>query len=128
MARYRSYNSIANSFYAADRIRNIVKSPLRDTEESSIMESSYSAIIEILKVLSEFSPERHKGMLDTVVEKSRLYNDTYRNLKKHINSSRSKGIDIGGIIKTLAIIKPTLDNRHRATADKILKIYEILTN
>lgn len=127
MDRYKSWDNMASSFYAADKIIKLVRSPHRESS-TSVIESNYSTIVEILRIISEHSPGVHKQLLSNIVGKSDLYNNTYRSLKTEFSSSSSNNLSLENISKTLAIIKPTLNNKHKVAVDKILKIYEIITS
>jgi hypothetical protein len=126
MDRYRSWNRIANGFYAADKIKNLITSPISNNQRASVMESNLSAIIEVLRIIGEYSPDNHRPVINNIVEKSTLYSNAYQNLKDHIQSNAGNTGNLDSVAKALSIIKPVVSNNPGITIEKVLKIYEII--
>lgn len=90
-------------------------------------------LTEMLRVVSEHSPENHKRLMGDTLEKSRKYCDAYKCIKEHFRDvrkqSRSNGslvVEKDNLLKTLRVMKPVLDTRRAEAIEKVMKIYEVL--
>ena len=125
MERHSSLNYIANSFFAADKIRNVYNSSIQENNRDSAREFNFPIILEVLKIIGDYSPGKNKEIIYSAVDMSSLYNNTYRNLKEHIQCSRSRNINLNDLTKTLEV-RPIFRDRNRVAIDKLLKIYQII--
>lgn len=128
MKNGKSLDYIANGFHAANKIRNIQKSNLREERNSLIKPGSAETLRQMLEVIAQYSPDTYKEHLGATLEKVALYSDSYRNLKQHLNTTRQQGLNKDQLVKTLSLMKPVVDARHQVIIDKITKIYEILNS
>jgi hypothetical protein len=128
MDRKNVMESIANSITAVAKIRDLRNSTLKNDGDSSVKPSITYVYGEMLKTVAEYSPGRHGDALRKSVELGNLYSNTYKDLRNYLSSTRSGKTDPARIVKTLAIVKPVLPNRHKTIIDKIQKIYEIINS
>ncbi|MCR4435660.1 MAG: hypothetical protein QHH06_09865 [Clostridiales bacterium] len=126
MEKNRTLDYLAKGFTAAHRIRQASQKSLRSDENRSVQPSNLHKMGEIMQILAEYSPDRHKDNLSAAIEKSMMYSNTYRNLKQHLREARGKKMDVPTVLKALEMLKPALGNNHNILIDKMVKIYEIL--
>lgn len=128
MKMNKNLEYIANGIHAANKISGILDSSTRSSSESAFNSGTLPVIYEILQAIVEYSPGSHRGRLQSNIEKSRQYIDTYKELKQHVGNNRNKSVDRHSFMKTLSIIRPVARNDHKMFIEKILKIYEILNS
>ncbi len=127
MNRYNLWDNIANGFNAANKVRDVYNSSLREEQNLSVRASNVTLLLQMLSAISEYSPEPHREVISRAVDRCNLYNCTYKDLKRHFGSMRGQSPSFRNFTETLGIIRPILDNGNKSVIDKILKIYEILS-
>ncbi len=118
---------IANSIYAAQKIRGMQDSYLRKDESTTVRSSGLEIINDVIKVIAEYYPGNDRRMIDQITYTSEIYSNAYRGLKSFFTESRSSAPDISSIMRLLQTVKPILGNNHKAMIDKVTRIYEIIT-
>ncbi|MCX7749257.1 MAG: hypothetical protein N2645_20550 [Clostridia bacterium] len=125
MDKYKTMENIANSFHAARKIRDLQSNLLREAPPE-VKQSSIQLLNEILKTIGEHPPVSHKQNIQSVVDKSTQYTNTYRNLKNHLESLNSKKAGSHELARSLQIITPVLPNQHKIMVEKMLRILEVI--
>lgn len=120
--------SIANGIYAAEKIRNIQNSTVRQDPNVTVRPSNMARLGEMLQVIAEYYPGNKKKLLEEATYIGNIYSNAYRSLKYYLMESRNKGADMETFLKALNSIKPVLSNNHKIVIDKMTKIYEIITS
>lgn len=124
--KYRKLEYIANGIHAANKINEINSSSHNMRDGSSVKAGKLTRLNEIAGVIAQYYPGPHGRIIGDAAGKSAVYSETYRNVKRQINSSRGKNIDAGTMINTLRTIKPALGGQQLHMVDKIIKIYDII--
>jgi len=126
MDKYKSLEYVINGIQAAEKIRNTYNTQLRSDSNILVKAAGLPALIEVMQIIAEFSPDIYKKSLGEVARKSNLYGNAYRNIKNHLKTSKSRSLDKDMLINTLDVIKPIMDNRQKVVIDKVLQIFQIL--
>ncbi len=117
------YTNIANGFYAASKIKNMQIGASR--KKAGLREESIPLISEVLQVIAEHSPHMYKNTLHHSASRTKIYGETYMNLREHLNNPESRRPDRHNFVRFIRILNPILNERQRIIADKIMKLYEI---
>ncbi|WP_010250565.1 hypothetical protein [Acetivibrio cellulolyticus] len=127
MNRYQKLEQITNGINAAYKIKNARDSLNRKGPEERQETSNVELLMQMLSVIAQYSPEPHRNSLSDRLERTTVYQDTYKNLKQHLKNLQSnRQVDSEGIVKTLEIVKPIVDKDKRSLIEKVLQIHEIL--
>lgn len=128
MERNELLMQIANSINAVLKINALQNSLNRDSNDSSAGPGNVHILCEMLNTIAAYSPGRYKSDISNSVELSNYYINSYKNLRNHLQSARSRKLNPGEIMKTLEMVKPILPNRHKSTIGKIQRVYEIINS
>ena len=128
MNTYSPLEHIANGIYAANKIRNLRQPIFEQNSRTSVHPDNISMIRQILDIVHEYIPETHKKALEDTIDKSNLCNETYKSLKQHFTTIKTRGIDNDNLIQTLHIMKPVLNNNTQNLIEKMMKAYEIFNS
>lgn len=111
---------------AADKIR---------TASSAHREGGVSAnrgitsmIGDALQIVSDFVPEPHKRPFNNALKSCGQYCGTYCSLKRHFREMRGQTLGIEHVAKTLKVVMPMLENKHKIPITKVLNALEALQN
>lgn len=120
--------AIADGINAANKIHNIYKSGLLSDSRTVIRDGRLAMINDILQVIAGNSPERSANLLKETLEKTTVFSDTYRNLKRHMTLARNRSMNSGDLVETLNIIKPALSSQQKVLVDKVIKLFDVIIN
>lgn len=122
--------SIANGIYAADKVRNLLKTTnTRSNNTSEMVAHTISVLGEIIKVIADYLPAENSyrgSNIQEIINRSTVYGNTYSQLKQHLFNAKEGRLKQGRILETLEIVSPLLKDEPKITIDKVLKIYEII--
>lgn len=127
MDKNKKLEYITNGLQAAHKIQKAYHSSVREDSSASVRQSRLSLINNMLQIISEHSPDKHKDVLNRAISTSNLYNDTYRGLKNHLMTSRSEKLNKENFVKALSILKPVLNPPNQLMVERIMKLYEIFS-
>jgi hypothetical protein len=123
-----SIEKITKGLQAAERIKQLFNSKLREDAESSVKPDSLSVLRDTLQTVMEFWPDIRGGSFNRALQQSNKYSSAYREIKSHLKTVRGKKPDMNHIMNTFKVILPVLDNRQKVPFDKIIKILQILNS
>lgn len=135
MDKYRYLRSIANSIYAAEKIRILLnnlktgKQDDRDVRATELGDDKVFVLCEAANIISDYLPvkdSRYGNDVKELINKSTEWGNTYSQLKQRVSLSRSSPSKQVKLIETLSLVRPLLRNESRNTIDKFLKIYAII--
>ena len=124
MDKNKSLENIANSFYAAAQVKDMLNSNQRGDSESQKQSLDLATLRQLLNVITRYSPDTYKNILNKTCEECDAYSNTYRNLKHHLSNNKEQRISKHNFVKTVDIIKPVLGKRQKDMAERIFKLYE----
>jgi len=127
MDTLKALEQIANGIHAANKIKGLYNSSLREDSRSMVKQADIPMFLDALNVIVEYSPETHKKILSEVLHKSNLYGEAYRSLSQQLIEWRSRKLNKDDVFKTLNTVMPILNNRSKLRLEKVLKILEILS-
>jgi hypothetical protein len=83
--------------------------------------------MQMLSVIAQYSPEPQRNTLNDKLQKTTVYQNTYKNLKQHLKNMQSeRHVSSDGLIRTLEIVKPAVSEDRRNIIEKVLQIHKIL--
>ncbi len=127
MNKYQKLEQITNGINAAYKIRSATNSLNQRGSESQQEINNVELLMQMLSVIAQYSPEPQRNSLNDRLEKTTIYQNTYKNLKQHLKSMQSeRHVDSDGFVKTLEIVKPVINGEKRNIIEKVLQIHEIL--
>jgi hypothetical protein len=126
--KLRTLDNIANGIHAANKVQQIYRSRLNKRQGEIKGTDNLDTLNEIIRILTSYSPNTHRGRLNNALIKGGELSNTYHSFKQHFSLMRSQRMNRDLFIKTLDVIKPVVDSRKRNLLDKALKIHEILNS
>ncbi|MCX7842342.1 MAG: hypothetical protein N2489_04635 [Clostridia bacterium] len=127
MNGYGYLYELANGIYAAGRIGEVINSAGSKQTRAAGGADPVCVLGRILEILSQYAPERQRGVLGEAAKRSRVCNEIYRNLNQSLNTYRNGRLDRNNLVKTLAIMQPLLGKRERVIIDKLVKLNDIFS-
>ncbi len=127
MNKYQKLEQITNGINAAYKIKTATNSLNQRSSESGQEISNVELIMQMLSVIAQYSPEPQRNSLNDRLQRTTIYQNTYKNLKQHLKSMQSeRHVNSDGLVKTLEIVKPAISGDRRNLIEKVLQIHEIL--
>lgn len=133
MDRFAALLNLANSIYAFNKLHDIYNRTVMSdnrgeisSNRADILPARVEMLSQMLDAVSQYSPESYKSRIGDTSGRIKLYNNTYRSLRQHIDINRGKRPDIDNVIKTLEIIRPMINGNNRKTIEKVLQISQIM--
>ena len=125
MNGYKNLYDLANGIFAAGRIGEVLNTAHSKNTRGIDSTNTVFVISRILDILSEYAPDRQKGILGEVANKSRVYMDVCNKLNQNISTYRNDRVDTNNIINTLTILHPVLNSQQKMLIDRIIKLNEV---
>ncbi len=120
---------ITSGLLTLQKIKELYNYEHRASEESTtdyIRPDRLMLMRELLSSVTEFLPQTRSGMFSSAFEQGTRFSGAYRELKHHIGSMSRGTPAQEDFFRTLRLLIPVLDIRHKVYMDKFVKIIDIL--
>jgi hypothetical protein len=121
--------TITNGLLTLQKVRELYKQQHRSTEDSTygpFRPDKLMLVRDVLSSVTEFLPQTRSGMFSSAFDQGTRFSSAYRELKRHIGIISRGTPAQEDLFRTLKLILPVLDLRHKIYMDKVVKIIDIL--
>ena len=121
--------SITNGILTIQKIRDLYKNGQRLAEGSSnnsVHPDKLMLMREVLSTVAELLPQTRSGIFSNAFEQGTRFSGAYRELKRQVGSMSRGTPRQEDFFKTLRLLLPILDLKHKVYMDKLVRIVDVL--
>lgn len=123
--------AITNGLLTLQKVRDLYNKDHRSAEgdadiDDQVHPDRLMLMREVLSTITEFMPRTRSGIFSSAFDQGTRFSSAYRELKRHVGSMSRGTPAQEDIFRTLKLILPVLDFRHKIYMDKVVRIIDIL--
>lgn len=123
--------TITNGLLTLQKVRELYKKNQRSAEDGvesdgDLHPDRLMLMRELLSTVTEFIPQTRSGMFSSAFDQGTRFSSAYRELKRHVGGMSRGNPAQEDIFRTLKLLLPVLDFRHKVYMDKVVRIIDIL--
>lgn len=121
--------TITNGLLTLQKIKDLYNNGHRSDEAndgSYVKPDKLVMMRDVLSSVSEFLPQTRSGIFSSAFDQGTRFSSAYRELKHHVGGISRGAPAQADVFRTLKLLLPVLDFRHKIYMDKLVKIIEIL--
>lgn len=128
MGKQLNIESITDGLITLRKLKQLYTPDNRSDSDNigNVRPDKLSLMQEIITAIGNFLPQAREDSFSNAINQGNRYGRVYRELKRHLKSMDRNIPESSNILKTLKLIFPLLDSRHKVYLDKAVKIIDIL--
>lgn len=124
-----SIENVTNGLLTLQKLTQLYKPERRRDENeglSYVRQDKLLLLQETLTSITDFLPETRGDTFDKAFSLGCNYCSAYRGIKQHVRDMDGNRFNSAHVLKSLKLVVPMLNSKHRLYMDKAVKIFDIL--